>query len=87
MFVCFVDFVILSNFKKSIVLSLNQSKDTYGEMSMSTSESSLFSVASSFYRQKVLTRGELVERYKNIINRSVEFIFAPSKYIKYVSFL
>ncbi|XP_050540589.1 lysosomal-trafficking regulator isoform X2 [Daktulosphaira vitifoliae] len=70
----------LSRLKKNIssVLSLNQSKDTNEYTSISTSESSLFSVASSFYRQKILSRAELIERYKNIINRSVEFIFAPN---------
>lgn len=46
---------------------------------MSNSESSLFSVLSNSNRQRSLSKAELVERYKNIIIRSVEFIFASSK--------
>lgn len=60
-----------------LVLSLN-SRDTYNEPSMTNSESSLFSMASNYNRQKSLSKTELVERYKNIIIRSVEFIFALS---------
>lgn len=43
---------------------------------MSNSETSIFSVVSSHNRQKSLSKTELVERYKHIILRSVEFIFA-----------
>lgn len=61
-----------------LVLSLNNLKDTNNEPSISNSESSLFSSASNYNRQKHLSKAELVERYKHIILRSAEFIFAPS---------
>jgi len=60
------------------VLSLNNLKETNNEPCISSSESSLFSVASNSNRQKPLSKTELVEKYKHIILRSVEFIFAPS---------
>jgi hypothetical protein len=60
------------------VLSLNSIKDTYNDPYMTNSESSLFSMASNYNRQKPLSKTELIERYKHIINRSVEFIFALS---------
>lgn len=60
------------------MLSLNHLKETNYEPNMSNSESSLFSLASNTNRQKTLSKTELVERYKNIIIRSVEFIFALS---------
>jgi len=61
-----------------LVLSLNHIKEINNEPSMSNSESSLFSVSSNYSRQKPLSKTELVERYKHIIIRSVEFIFALS---------
>lgn len=51
-------------------------KDTNNETYMSNSETSIFSVVSSYNHQKSLSKTELVERYKHIIIRSVEFIFA-----------
>jgi len=71
-----VDFVILFYI---LVLSLNNPKETNNVSSMSNSESSLFSIVSNSFRQRSLSKAELVERYKNIIIRSVEFIFASSK--------
>ena len=58
---------------------MNNSKETNNVTSMSNSESSLFSIVSNTNRQKSLSKSELVERYKNVIIRSVEFIFALSK--------
>lgn len=69
---------VLFNLVLFSVLSLNNLKDTNVEPSISNSESSLFSSASNYNRQKHLSKTELVERYKNIILRSVEFIFALS---------
>lgn len=66
----------------SAVLSLNNLKETNNEPYMSNSESSLFSVASNYNRHKPLSKTELVDRYKHIIIRSVEFIFALSKCYK-----
>ncbi|VVC33396.1 Hypothetical protein CINCED_3A019913 [Cinara cedri] len=68
----------LSRLKNNLssVLSLNHIKDTNNETYMSNSESSIFSVVSGFNRQKPLSKTELIERYKHIIIRSVEFIFA-----------
>lgn len=63
-----------------LVLSLNHTKETNNETFMSNSESSLFSVASNYNRQKPLSKTELVERYKHVISRSVEFIFSLSMY-------
>lgn len=60
------------------MLSLNNPKETNNIPSISNSESSLFSIVSNSNRQKSLSKGELIERYKNIIIRSVEFIFASS---------
>lgn len=60
------------------MLSLNSIKDSYNEPCMTNSESSLFSMASNYNRQKPLSKTELIERYKHIIIRSVEFIFALS---------
>lgn len=61
-----------------LVLSLNHIKETNNDPCISNSESSLFSVSSNYNRQKPLSKTELVERYKHIIIRSVEFIFALS---------
>lgn len=60
------------------MLSLNNPKETNNIPSISNSESSLFSIVSNSNRQKSLSKTELIERYKNIIIRSVEFIFASS---------
>jgi hypothetical protein len=60
------------------VLSLNNPKETNDIQSISNSESSLFSIVSNSNRQKSLSKAELIDRYKNIIIRSVEFIFASS---------
>lgn len=60
------------------MLSLNNLKEANNEPCVSNSESSLFSASSSYNRQKPLSKTELVEKYKHIILRSVEFIFAHS---------
>lgn len=60
------------------MLSLNNPKETNNIPSISNSESSLFSIVSNSNRQRPLSKAELVERYKHIIIRSVEFIFASS---------
>lgn len=60
------------------MLSLNSIKDTYNDPYMTNSESSLFSMTSNYNRQKPISKTELIERYKHIICRSIEFIFALS---------
>lgn len=57
---------------------MNHTKEINNEPCMSNSKSSLFSISSNNSRQKSLSKTELVERYKHIIIRSVEFIFALS---------
>ncbi|XP_060836143.1 lysosomal-trafficking regulator isoform X2 [Rhopalosiphum padi] len=71
----------LSRLKKNLssVLSLNNPKETNDIQSISNSESSLFSIVSNSNRQKSLSKAELIDRYKNIIIRSVEFIFASNE--------
>lgn len=61
-----------------LVLSLNNLKEASNEPCVSNSESSLFSASSNYNRQKPLSKTELIEKYKHIILRSVEFIFTLS---------